>query len=86
MFILLSGMADATYDGNTVSRIGQMMRKSGVAITITSLTDILAFGAGASSTFKSVRNFCVYTGKVYFINQHRKFEAIYCSNKCLLTE
>ena len=62
MFILLSGVADALYDGDTRSRIGQMMRRSGVAITITSLTDILAFGAGASSTFKSVRNFCVFTG------------------------
>ena len=65
MFILLSGIADALYDGDTASRIGQMMRKSGVAITITSLTDILAFGAGASSSFKSVRNFCVYTGKCF---------------------
>ena len=62
MFILLSGVADALYDGDTRSRIGQMMRRSGVAITITSLTDILAFGAGASSTFKSVMNFCVFTG------------------------
>lgn len=72
MFILLSGIADALYDNDTRSRIGQMMRKSGVAITITSLTDILAFGAGASSTFKSVRNFCVFTGVAVFfcyINQ-----------------
>ena len=67
MFILLSGLSDALYDGDTKSRIGQMLRTSGVAITITSLTDILAFGAGISSTFKSVRNFCTFTGKVYFI-------------------
>ena len=63
MFILLSGIADALYDHDTRSRVGQMMGRSGVAITITSLTDILAFGAGASSTFKSVRNFCVFTGE-----------------------
>ena len=63
MFILLSGLADAPYNGNTNDRIGKMLRTSGVAITITSLTDIIAFGAGASSTFKSVRNFCVYTGE-----------------------
>ena len=72
MFILLSGMADATYNGETESRVGQMMRKSGVAITITSLTDILAFGAGASSTFKSVRNFCVYTGNVSILYMYIK--------------
>ena len=62
MFILLSGLSDAKYDAGTKSRIGQMLKIGGVAITITSLTDVLAFGAGVSSTFKSVRNFCVYTG------------------------
>jgi hypothetical protein len=39
-----------------------MMQKSAVAITITSLTDLLAFVVGASSVFKSIRNFCIHTG------------------------
>lgn len=38
------------------------MKSSGVAITITSITDIIACCAGAASVFPSVRNFCWYTG------------------------
>ena len=66
MFLLLSGLAD-TYECKSMltpeERIRKTMRSSGVGITITSLTDILAFLIGASSPFNSVRNFCVYTGK-----------------------
>jgi len=51
MFILLSGLADTS-----------SMRTSGVAITITSITDVIAFCAGAASVFPSVRNFSWYTG------------------------
>lgn len=75
MFILLSGIADADYNGNTESRVGQMLKRSGVAITITSLTDILAFGVGATSSFKSVRNFCVYTGKLFVHVCFRSFNS-----------
>ena len=68
MFILLSGLADAPFDNSLKSRTGQMLRTSGVAITITTLTDVLAFGAGATSSFKSVQNFCVYTGNNLIIS------------------
>lgn len=84
MFILLSGLSDAPFDGDTQSRIGQMMRTSGVAITITSLTDVLAFGAGATSSFKSVRNFCVYTGVAIifcYLNQLLFFSACITVNE-----
>jgi hypothetical protein len=66
MFILLSGLAETIEDQQiqtTEDRIAATMRTSGLAITITSLTDLLAFAIGASSVFVSVRNFCIYTGK-----------------------
>ena len=65
MFILMSGIADAeSIEKSSVSdRIHFMMKTSGIAITITSITDFLAFSIGASSVFVSVRNFCIYTGK-----------------------
>ena len=67
MFILLSGLTKAVSERSPEKRVALMMRYSGVAITITSLTNIIAFGCGAASTFKSVRNFCVYTGsKLHF--------------------
>lgn len=53
MFILLSGMAGAP-----------PLYKStgGVAITITSVTDMIAFIIGASAVFVSIKIFCIYTG------------------------
>jgi predicted RND superfamily exporter protein len=62
MFILLSGLADTSSNDDVETRIGQTMRTSGVAITITSITDVIAFCAGAASVFPSVRNFSWYTG------------------------
>ncbi|XP_062578553.1 patched domain-containing protein 3-like [Saccostrea cucullata] len=74
VFLLLSGLADAeSIETTTVSdRIYYMMKTSGVAITITSVTDFLAFLIGASSVFISVRNFCIFTGVAVlfcYINQ-----------------
>ncbi|XP_053400172.1 patched domain-containing protein 3-like isoform X2 [Mercenaria mercenaria] len=60
MFMLMSGITNTNYDDCVETRIGQTMKTSGVSITITSLTDLLAFAAGASSIFLSVRNFCIY--------------------------
>lgn len=64
MFILMSGMAEApSLSESTVKdRLKCMLKKSGISITITSITDLLAFGIGASSVFISIRNFCLYTG------------------------
>ena len=63
MFILLSGLSGAQDRLTVEDRIGETMRTSGVGITITSLTDFLAFMAGAISNFLAVKNFCIYTGK-----------------------
>ena len=42
-------------------RIGLAMKHSGVAITITSVTDLLAFGIGATSVIPALGNFCFYS-------------------------
>lgn len=44
-------------------RLAVSLASSGLSITLTSLTDIIAFCIGASSSFLSVRAFCLYTGK-----------------------
>ncbi|XP_071126144.1 patched domain-containing protein 3-like [Mytilus edulis] len=62
MFILLSGLADTSSKDSVEDRIGKTMRTSGISVTITSVTDVIAFCAGAASVFPSVRNFSWYTG------------------------
>ncbi|XP_061183378.1 patched domain-containing protein 3-like [Saccostrea echinata] len=78
VFILLSGLADAPLTGSDGTptdikeRISFAMATSGVSISITSLTDFLAFGIGSSSSFVSIRNFSIYTGVAVcfcYINQ-----------------
>ena len=71
MFILMSGMAEGpslTTASSIKERMKYMLQKSGVAISITSMTDLLAFTIGATSVFISIRTFCIYTGNksLYF--------------------
>jgi hypothetical protein len=49
-------------EGTTKERISIALKKSGVSITITSLTDFIAFMVGISASFKSVQIFSVYAG------------------------
>lgn len=61
----MSGMAEARslLEVKVEERMKSMLGKSGISITITSITNLLAFGVGATSVFISIRNFCIYTGK-----------------------
>ena len=44
-------------------RMEETLSKAAVSITLTSLTDCLAFGVGCISPFRSVRFFCAYAGE-----------------------
>ncbi|KAK7100868.1 patched domain-containing protein 3-like [Littorina saxatilis] len=64
MFLLMSAWSE-TLDkpGLTIpARIGITLTFAGVGMTVTSLTDFLAFMIGYSSVFFSVRSFCLYAG------------------------
>ncbi|OWF50767.1 patched domain-containing protein 3-like [Mizuhopecten yessoensis] len=61
MFIMMSGLADADQSAEIEDKIAFVMKTSGIAITITSLTNFIAFVVGITSVFKSVRNFCLFT-------------------------
>ena len=51
MFVIMQCMSNLSDEQKSSlplpERIGQTMRKAGVAITVTSLTDVCAFGVGA---------------------------------------
>ncbi|CAD5115000.1 DgyrCDS4024 [Dimorphilus gyrociliatus] len=63
MFILMSGWRQTEITSSVDERIAQTLRSSAISVTITSLTDLLAFCIGATTPFYSVRCFCVYAGK-----------------------
>lgn len=67
MFIIMSGHAQTIGQELSVEeRMDRTLRTSGLAITITSLTDLLTFFIGYTSSFRTIQNFCVYTGKARF--------------------
>ena len=43
-----------------VERVGRTMQQAGVAITVTSVTDFIAFGIGATTQLPALRSFCMY--------------------------
>ena len=43
-----------------VHRFGLTMRHAGTAITVTSLTDVIAFGVGGFTILPALRSFCIY--------------------------
>ena len=43
-------------------QFGETMKRSGVSITITSLTNFLAFAVGSTTTVPALKSFCMYCG------------------------
>ena len=63
MFILMSGFRRTDIKKSVEERIAQTYRTSAISVTITSLTNMLAFCVGATSPFLSIRNFCIFAGE-----------------------
>lgn len=49
MFVIMQSLQNLDVWNGAETGIGQTLGKSGVAITVTSITDVLAFGVGAST-------------------------------------
>ncbi|KAK2145475.1 hypothetical protein LSH36_679g01017 [Paralvinella palmiformis] len=72
MFILMSGWRQTDLKLSIEDRMSNTFRSSAISVTITSLTDLLAFCIGATSPFLAVKNFCIYAGVAVlfcYINQ-----------------
>ena len=63
MFILMSGWRRTDLNRSIEDRMADTFRSSAISVTITSLTDLLAFCIGATSPFLAVKNFCIYAGE-----------------------
>jgi predicted RND superfamily exporter protein len=62
MFVLLSSWRHTSYLLPVEERMAATFEQAAVSITLTSLTDVLAFGIGAYTSFLSIELFCAYTG------------------------
>ncbi|XP_078391710.1 patched domain-containing protein 3-like [Cetorhinus maximus] len=62
MFIMLSSWQKTDVEDDIEDRLGDTYAEAATSITITTLTDVLAFYTGCWTSFRSVQSFCVYTG------------------------
>jgi len=60
MFVLLRSYELTSPALSVAERVAETMERGGVSILFTTITDIVAFGIGASSTFGAVSSFCAY--------------------------
>uniref|UniRef100_A0A8C0WA01 Patched domain-containing protein 3 n=1 Tax=Castor canadensis TaxID=51338 RepID=A0A8C0WA01_CASCN len=62
MFIMISAWQKTSLLDSTRDRLSNVYSKVAVSITITTITNVLAFYTGIMSSFRSVQYFCIYTG------------------------
>ncbi|XP_006753959.1 PREDICTED: patched domain-containing protein 3 [Myotis davidii] len=66
MFIMISGWQKTKLVNSIRHRLSRTYLKVAVSITITTVTNILAFYTGIMTSFRSIQYFCIYTGTTLF--------------------
>ncbi|XP_048366451.1 patched domain-containing protein 3 [Sphaerodactylus townsendi] len=65
MFIMVSCWQQTKVKHRVEDRMASTYAEAAVSITITTLTDVLAFYIGIATSFSSIRSFCLYTGTAF---------------------
>ncbi|KAL8165023.1 UNVERIFIED_CONTAM: hypothetical protein K2H54_025205 [Gekko kuhli] len=65
MFIMVSCWQQTKVKHRVKDRMANTYADAAVSITITTLTDILAFYIGIATSFPSIQSFCIYTGTAF---------------------
>ncbi|XP_067679237.1 patched domain-containing protein 3-like [Haliotis asinina] len=63
MFVIIGALNNLTpeeMDLEIPEKVGRVLRHAGVSVTVTSLTDIVAFAIGASTILPALRSFCIF--------------------------
>ncbi|XP_046328844.2 protein patched homolog 1-like isoform X1 [Haliotis rufescens] len=63
MFVIIGALNNLTPDEREMEipeKVGRILRHAGVSVTVTSLTDIVAFAIGASTILPALRSFCIF--------------------------
>ncbi|XP_048862074.1 patched domain-containing protein 3 [Brienomyrus brachyistius] len=72
MFIMIASWQQTNVQDDVRDRMAHTYKEAAISITITTLTDVLAFYIGTMTGFRSVQSFCLYTGTAilfcYFYN------------------
>lgn len=69
MFVIAACWDDLSQDNKALplpERIGMMLRHAGVSISITALTDVIAFIVGSVTILPTLNSFCIYAGVSVF--------------------
>ena len=89
MFIIYSAYRHANSKLGEAAHLDEListsLRRSGVSITITSLTDFFAFMVGLIADFKSVQIFCVYVGVSILVCYFYQL-TVFCGFLCIHVE
>ncbi|XP_015275368.1 PREDICTED: patched domain-containing protein 3-like [Gekko japonicus] len=65
MFILVSCWQQTKVKDGVKDRMADTYAEAAVSVTITTLTDVLAFYIGIATSFPSIQSFCIYTGTAF---------------------
>uniref|UniRef100_A0A8C6Y7W3 Patched domain-containing protein 3 n=1 Tax=Naja naja TaxID=35670 RepID=A0A8C6Y7W3_NAJNA len=65
MFILVSCWQHTQVKDSVTDRMATTYSEAAVSVTITTMTDVLAFYIGIATSFPSIRSFCIYTGTAF---------------------
>ncbi|XP_054847761.1 patched domain-containing protein 3-like [Eublepharis macularius] len=65
MFIMVSRWQQTKVKDTVVDRMANTYAEAAVSVTITTLTDVLAFYIGIATAFPSIQSFCIYTGTAF---------------------
>ncbi|XP_058038742.1 patched domain-containing protein 3 [Ahaetulla prasina] len=65
MFILVSCWQHTKVKDSVKDRMANTYSEAAVSVTITTMTDVLAFYIGIATSFPSIRSFCIYTGTAF---------------------
>nr|XP_056713093.1 patched domain-containing protein 3-like [Euleptes europaea] len=65
MFIMVSCWQKTKVKDTVQDRMADTYAEAAVSVTITTLTDVLAFYIGTATAFPSIQSFCIYTGTAF---------------------
>ena len=80
MFIMISAWQKTSLTDSISERMSDVYSKVAVSITITTVTNVLAFYTGIMTSFRSVQYFCIYTGTTLLFCY---FYSITCFGACM---